>query len=921
MCMVAVSVLALVSMGTLPAQAASPPVTPTITEPEVTGQVVSGEDVHMETAPFEDPDAGDEHLCSDWEIWRTDAAERVWSALCIGGVQKAHVHFADGVFENSRAGETSLLPDTDYELRVRHRDDSGDAATEWSAYATRVFHTDVAREPLPDAPEWRVTEPGYLVEEVASGFQLPVNVVPAPDFLGDPDSPMLYVTELYGQIKVIKGDFTTGIYADDLLNFDPTGQFPGSGEQGVTGLVVEPNTGDLFATMLYEASNGEHYPKVVRFHSTDGGMTADTQTTILDMPGEPQGQSHQISNLTFGPDGALYVHVGDGFDPPTARNLESFRGKILRINLDGSPRTDNPFYNAGDGITARDYLFAYGFRNPFGGVWRQADGQHYSVENGPSVDRFARITSGTDYGWNGTNDSMRTNALYNWDPAHAPVNITIPELDKFHAAGFPEDKHDHAFVSESGPTYGSGPQSRGKRIVEFAFNGDGSVSGPTTLMEYNGTGKFSVAGLTSGPNGLYFTSLYPDDEALGPAGNDAKVFRVRYAPDEADLPPLTAYQHGNFQGAQQVFQPGVYDASMGELDQVGNDAISSLTVGPEYRVLVCAHDSIGRVNTSNLGLCRYYGPGQHSYVGDDFNDQISLISVFAEPAAGTGAVVYRDGNRAGASKSLGVGIHEAVAGELSSVGDNALSSLSVQTGHRAIVCDEDRSGGVNTGDVGLCRFFAAGNHNSVGSDLNDRASLVVVGKAWVTAYQHRDFVGAFTQFGPGMHEAVKSQLGDVGNDSTSSLRVPAGHRVVVCGDDSAGRVNTGSLGLCRFYGPGNHAFVGDLNDAISLLGAFSGGSSGSQLTAYQHRNFAGISTAYGPGIYQGATGTLGSVGNDSISSLRVGAGQRSVVCAHDSAGRTNTGNLGLCRYYSTGNHGFVGGDLNDQISLIGLAAG
>ena len=55
--------------------------------------------------------------------------------------------------------------------------------------------------------------------------------------------------------------------------------------------------------------NAPHYPKVVRFTSTDGGLTATTQTIILNMTGETQGQSHQISNLTFGPDGETRIYV------------------------------------------------------------------------------------------------------------------------------------------------------------------------------------------------------------------------------------------------------------------------------------------------------------------------------------------------------------------------------------------------------------------------------------------------------------------------------------------------------------------------------------------------------------------------------------------------------------------------------------
>jgi len=155
------------------------------------------------------------------------------------------------------------------------------------------------------------------------------------------------------------------------------------------------------------------------------------------MPGEIQGQSHFISNFSFGPDGKLYVHMGDGFDYTTAPNLNSFRGKILRMNTNGTPATDNPFYNAADGITARDYIWVYGLRNPFGGGWRASDNSHYEVENGPSVDRFAKVASGRNMGWDNSDASMSTFAIYNWSPAHAPVNIQFVQPSTFSGSGFP----------------------------------------------------------------------------------------------------------------------------------------------------------------------------------------------------------------------------------------------------------------------------------------------------------------------------------------------------------------------------------------------------------------------------------------------------------------------------------------------------
>lgn len=649
-------------LATGTARGASPPDPPPITSP-LSGQVVSPFDVHMEAGPFSDPDPTSTHQCTDWEIWTLVPLERVWVTSCIQGVERVHTHLADGVFENSHAGRSSLFYQTSYKLRVRFRDDTD----LWSSYSELPFSTgaetqvfplltndvvtgatwrnelgsDIVLAPGAPAPSirlesggaglllqiqgndgvtntvgnpaalsgdvairavvdggaagvalpasrlqftdpigiihtiylptvtipssaqayfwvssdgstyfgtagqstpsftslarsspvpWVVNRPGFDVEVVASGFQLPVNLAFVPNPGPNPTDPYFYVTELYGTIKVVTRNGAVSNYATGLLNFNPTGNFPGSGEQGLAGIVVEPVTGDLFCGMLYDSAppDGPHYPKVVRFHSTDGGLTAATQTTILAMPGELQGQSHFISNFSLGPDGKLYVHMGDGFDATTALNLNSYRGKVLRMNLDGTAPSDNPLYNAGNGINARDYIYAYGFRNPFGGAWRASDGKHYEVENGLAVnDRFARVDRGVSYGWDGSDASMLTNALYTWQQTVAPVNIAFVQPETFGGSLFPADMQGHAFVTRSGATYATGPSV--KSIVEFRLDPTGNVlQGPDVLAYYNGTGKASAVGLAAGPDGLYFTDLYKDQGAVTPIDPGANVLRLRY---------------------------------------------------------------------------------------------------------------------------------------------------------------------------------------------------------------------------------------------------------------------------------------------------------------------------------------------------------------------------------------------------------
>lgn len=381
------------------------------------------------------------------------------------------------------------------------------------------------------------TQPGFVIEEVGSDYRLPVNIAFVPNPGPNPDDPLYYVTELYGSIQVVTRDGTKHEFATGLLDYNPQGPISGSGEQGLTGITVQrdetnPEIYHLYVGMLWDNGqpNGNtHFPKIERIDSVAGGLTMDARTVLLNMQPETQGQSHQISNITIGPDGKLYVHNGDGFNAGTAQDLDQYRGKVLRMNLDGSAPEDNPFYNAADGINSRDYVFAYGLRNPFGGAWRASNGKHYSVENGPSVDRFAQIDEGVNYGWNGSNASMFIGAIYNWNPSHAPVNITFVQPETFGGSQFPASMQDLAFVSESGPTYAGGPQANGKRIVQFELDANGALlNGPDTLIEYVGTGHSSVVGLAAGPDGLYFSDLYEDSGAAGPTAAGSRIYRVRY---------------------------------------------------------------------------------------------------------------------------------------------------------------------------------------------------------------------------------------------------------------------------------------------------------------------------------------------------------------------------------------------------------
>lgn len=365
----------------------------------------------------------------------------------------------------------------------------------------------VAQSNLWDVPK------GFVVEKVVSDLFLPVNITFVPNPQADADAPIYYITELYGRVKVVLRNGEVGVYADSLLNFSPTGNFPGSGEMGVSGIVVEPNTGDLFVTMVYDDNGIKN--KVVRMGSSDGGRTVNTIETLLDgIPGPPQ--SHQIHAATIGPDGKLYVQVGDGFNSASAQDDNDLRGKILRLNFDGSIPADNP--------DPTSYVYAKGLRNPFGGAWREADGLLYVSDNGPNRDdRLVKVEAGGNLGWP---NSLTAAALKLWNPPVAPTAVSF-----CNGSGFPEDLRGRLFVGLSGPTFHPGQTQSGKRIEMFTLGEDGSVSAEAVFLNYIGGGRATVVGLTFGPDGLYFTDLYGEDGFDSNGITHANVYRVYYDPN------------------------------------------------------------------------------------------------------------------------------------------------------------------------------------------------------------------------------------------------------------------------------------------------------------------------------------------------------------------------------------------------------
>ncbi len=358
---------------------------------------------------------------------------------------------------------------------------------------------------MPKQGNWELRE-GFKVEKVLSGLSLPVNLSFVPNSKKAKGSPLFYVTELYGKIKVITNEFEVSVFADNLLNYEPDFKIPGTGESGLIGIAAHKN-GDVFASMLYK--DGKSFKnKVVKFATKDG-LKAERADTILDNMLSINA-AHQVQALTIH-QGKLYVNVGDGMiNPEVAQDDDDLRGKILRLNLDGSIPSDNP--------NPKSYVYAKGLRNPFGAAWRESDSQLYISDNGPAVDdRIAKILPGENFGWPA---SMRINSLFVWWYTEAPAAMDFADEQ------FGPKYKEHLFVALFGYAYAEGKAQKGKKIVEFVIDEHDNVTYVNDFIKYIGGGPASVCGLAFGPDGLYFTDLHGEKGFKKGEGSGGNIWRI-----------------------------------------------------------------------------------------------------------------------------------------------------------------------------------------------------------------------------------------------------------------------------------------------------------------------------------------------------------------------------------------------------------
>jgi glucose/arabinose dehydrogenase len=344
------------------------------------------------------------------------------------------------------------------------------------------------------------TAPGVVdrVDVLAKGLVAPWAI----DIAGDG---RLFVTERDGRIRVIK---------DGVLDPTPWATFTVASrpneESGLLGLALDkdfPARGYAYVYYTYVAAGGRRQNRLVRMLEQEGKGVVDS--VLLD--GIAGGQFHDGGRVKIGPDGKLYVTVGEAGTGPLAQNLDSPNGKILRLERDGSIPSDNPFPGSP--------VWSYGHRHPQGLAWDGA-GRLYATEHGPSGfpallqdcchDEVNRIEPGVNYGWPIV-FGIRGDARFR-DP------VLESDTDTWAPSG--------AAFATSGPMAGSllFAALRGTSLLRVVFADHGQTVLLQERLLANQYGRLRDVAVTSDGALLILTSNR--DGRGRPAADDDRVLRV-----------------------------------------------------------------------------------------------------------------------------------------------------------------------------------------------------------------------------------------------------------------------------------------------------------------------------------------------------------------------------------------------------------
>jgi glucose/arabinose dehydrogenase len=272
---------------------------------------------------------------------------------------------------------------------------------------------------------------GAVLQEVVSGLSFPLYLTtPAGDMA------RLFVVEKTGGIRIVKDG---ALLPDPFL--DLSAQVSSGSEQGLLGLAFDPDyaTSGMFVVHYTDLAGNT---VLSRFHASPDPDRADPASGQVILTAAQPAPNHNGGQVTFGPDGFLYLGLGDGGsrgDPEgRGQDLSDLLGSILRIDARaGDPYTvpaDNPF---AANPNARPEVWSYGLRNPWRFSFDRASGDLYIADVGENHFEEIDVSPAAESGGKGVN--------YGWsimEGAHCfretgcdQTGLALPVLEYNHSQG------------------------------------------------------------------------------------------------------------------------------------------------------------------------------------------------------------------------------------------------------------------------------------------------------------------------------------------------------------------------------------------------------------------------------------------------------------------------------------------------------
>ena len=321
---------------------------------------------------------------------------------------------------------------------------------------------------------------GVAAVPVATGLQSPVAFAIAPD------GRLVYVERHTGWLRF--RHLGTGVDVQVYRIADVKSE----GERGAMGLALHPAWPSKPFVYVFVTRNTPSGVRnqVLRIRVEDEAAVGVRQILSIATGGS---STHMGGRIAFGPDGKLYVVVGDHGQPANAQDLTAnLRGKILRVNDDGSIPATNPF---------GDPIWAYGLRNSIGFAFDRATGRLWQQDNGPECnDELNRIIKGGNHGW-GTRQACPNTNNSGPTPRIRPKYSFVDPLGLTGVAFCVGCGLDPAF---EGDLFVGAVTDGTLRRFDLDATRNGFASGPVVVIDQPGP----ILSIESGPDGrLYFSDF------------------------------------------------------------------------------------------------------------------------------------------------------------------------------------------------------------------------------------------------------------------------------------------------------------------------------------------------------------------------------------------------------------------------------